>query len=68
MATATAVAEPISVASDPLSAACRASEEEVAQLAYSYWQTRGCPEGSPDEDWFRAEGQLATPTAKVAGA
>jgi len=24
--------------------------EQIAQLAHSYWQTRGCPEGSPEED------------------
>ncbi len=32
--------------------------EEVAKLAYSYWLARGCPEGSPEEDWFRAEQDL----------
>jgi len=34
--------------------------EQIARLAYSYWQARGCPEGSPEEDWFRAEAALAT--------
>ena len=29
--------------------------EEVAKLAYSYWQERNDVDGSPDEDWFRAE-------------
>jgi hypothetical protein len=33
-------------------------DEEIARLAYSYWVERGCPEGSPDEDWFRAEATL----------
>ena len=28
--------------------------EETATLAYTFWQARGCPEGSPDEDWFQA--------------
>jgi Protein of unknown function (DUF2934) len=32
--------------------------EEVCQLAYSYWQARGCPDSSPEEDWFRAEREL----------
>ena len=32
--------------------------EEIAQLAYQYWQERGCPHGSPDEDWLKAEVQL----------
>jgi len=34
------------------------SEEQVAQLAYQLWQTRGCPIGSPEQDWFQAEQQL----------
>jgi hypothetical protein len=29
--------------------------EEIAQLAYSLWQARGCPHGSAEEDWFAAE-------------
>jgi hypothetical protein len=29
--------------------------ERIATLAYFYWQQRGCPEGSPEDDWFRAE-------------
>lgn len=33
----------------------RAIQEEIAALAYSLWQSRGCPEGTPDEDWFNAE-------------
>ena len=40
--------------------ASMARHEEIAQLAYSYWQARGCPHGSPDEDWFRAEAELKT--------
>ena len=32
--------------------------EEIALLAYSYWEDRGCPHGSPEEDWFRAERDL----------
>jgi hypothetical protein len=32
--------------------------ESVAVLAYELWKARGCPEGSPDEDWFRAEEEL----------
>ncbi len=28
--------------------------EETATLAHTLWQARGCPEGSPDEDWFHA--------------
>lgn len=32
--------------------------EEIARLAYSYWEARGCQDGSADEDWFRAEKEL----------
>ena len=28
---------------------------EIATMAYAIWQSRGCPEGSPEEDWSRAE-------------
>jgi hypothetical protein len=30
----------------------------IAARAYELWQARGCPEGSPDEDWFQAEREL----------
>jgi Protein of unknown function (DUF2934) len=30
-------------------------DEAVAKLAYQMWLDRGCPEGSPEEDWLRAE-------------
>jgi hypothetical protein len=31
---------------------------DIAALAYELWQSRGCPDGSPEEDWFRAAQQL----------
>ena len=34
------------------------AHEEIAQLAYFYWEARGCPFGSPEEDWLRAEQDL----------
>lgn len=30
----------------------------VEHLAYRLWLKRGCPDGSPDEDWFLAEREL----------
>lgn len=30
--------------------------DSIERLAYSYWEERGCPFGSPEVDWFRAEG------------
>jgi hypothetical protein len=32
--------------------------DRVAELAYFHWLKRGCPEGSPQEDWLRAEKEL----------
>ena len=34
------------------------SQQQIADLAYEFWLDRGCPHGSPDEDWFRAEREL----------
>ena len=33
-------------------------QDEIALLAYSYWEQRGRPDGSPEEDWYRAETEL----------
>ena len=33
-------------------------EQDVAELAYQRWVERGCPQGSPEEDWFEAESAL----------
>lgn len=32
--------------------------QRIAQLAYFYWEARGCPDGSAEQDWFRAEAEL----------
>ncbi len=32
--------------------------EEIAKLAYSYWEARGYQGGSQDEDWLRAVVEL----------
>jgi DUF2934 family protein len=29
--------------------------QRIAYWAYRYWEDRGRPVGSPEEDWFRAE-------------
>jgi len=34
-------------------------QEAIAALAYQLWQARGCPDGSPEEDWFRADREIA---------
>ena len=40
------------------SAGAGPAHEEIAVLAYSLWQARGCPEGTPEEDWLNAERTL----------
>jgi len=37
--------------------------EEVARLAYTYWESRGFEGGSPEQDWFRAEQEIRERTA-----
>lgn len=34
--------------------------DEIALLAYSFWEQRGRPEGSEGEDWYRAVKELRT--------
>ena len=35
------------------------SEDELRQMAYSLWESRGRPFGSPEVDWYRAKEQLS---------
>jgi len=39
------------------------ANEDIANLAFALWQARGCPFGSPEEDWFRAEAELKVKTS-----
>src|SRR5579863_296158 len=34
------------------------AHEEIALRAYRLWEEGGCPIGSPEEDWFRAEEEI----------
>ncbi len=44
---------------EPLTAAVfEPTREEIARLAYSYWEARGCQGGCPEDDWIRAESEL----------
>ncbi len=36
------------------------SREDIAALAYSYWEARGFQGGSPEADWLRAEQELSS--------
>lgn len=59
-ALAPAAAEPEIVASqvDAAFTVYSPTYDEVAALAYSYWEARGCQGGCPEEDWLRAEQEL----------
>jgi hypothetical protein len=35
------------------------TRKEIAALAHQFWQARGCPNGTPEEDWFRAEQEIS---------
>jgi len=37
------------------------TESKIATIAYQLWLDRGCPIGSDQEDWFRAEMMLKNP-------
>jgi hypothetical protein len=50
-----AAVPPLTRGDDELSAPL---QDEIAELAYSYWEARGFQGGSPWEDWFRAEREL----------
>ena len=39
------------------------TQEQIACLAYSYWEARGYQGGSPEEDWLRAERELTAESA-----
>ena len=41
----------------------QSDQEAIARLAYFYWEARGRPNDSPEEDWFRAEADLRNPLA-----
>jgi len=38
--------------------ASRFEHDDLAIIAHRLWEARGCPIGSPDEDWFHAAEEL----------
>jgi len=42
--------------------------EQIASFAYALSEQRGYPEGSSEEDWFRAEQELLTAVASLSPA
>ena len=55
-ATATAQSDIVEERAEPIETV--PTHEEIAALAYDLWERRGCPIGSPEEDWIRAEQEL----------
>jgi len=54
-------------AEDPATSPVVAQQSDsssIAALAYQLWLARGCPDGSPEIDWYRAEEELARQSAK----
>ena len=50
---------------NPIAGDASPDHQDIARLAYSYWETRGCNGGSPEEDWLRAENDLRVRRATV---
>lgn len=46
----------------------RPASHHIAARAYECWHARGCPDGSPEVDWHRAEEELRLRRARSAGA
>jgi hypothetical protein len=51
-------AETPSLAETAAPVAAAPLQDEIASLAYLYWEARGYQGGSPEEDWLRAEREL----------
>jgi hypothetical protein len=46
------------VADSPAMKANAEVREQIEALAYQLWLERGCPAGSPEVDWLRAEHEM----------
>jgi hypothetical protein len=41
------------------------TQDQIAALAYAYWEARGFQGGSPEQDWLRAEQELLASTTAI---
>jgi hypothetical protein len=55
--------EPVALETAPAPIAAP-DNNQIAALAYSFWEARGYQGGSPEADWLRAEQQLSALSAK----
>jgi Protein of unknown function (DUF2934) len=64
---AASIAEPATGAVETVAAptVSAPSYQEIAQLAYTFWEARGGQGGSQEEDWLRAEEQLRARVSTV---
>jgi hypothetical protein len=46
--------------------AVEVTSEQIARLAYSFWEARGYAPGDPNQDWLRAERELHARAAAAA--
>jgi hypothetical protein len=47
--------------------AANSTEVEIRLRAYELWEERGRPDGTPDDDWFRAEQELLSQAGTESG-
>ncbi|MGH9661950.1 MAG: DUF2934 domain-containing protein [Bryobacteraceae bacterium] len=52
----------------PEAAEVPVDHEDIARLAYLYWERRAGENGSAQDDWFRAESELRSQGTASAGA
>jgi len=52
--------------SQDIPAAISSDRGNIARVAYQHWLERGCPIGSPEDDWFRAEQDLISEQTRTA--
>ena len=43
---------------DPSGGSSPSTTEQIAALAYHLWESRACPDGSAEMDWYQAEEEL----------
>jgi hypothetical protein len=53
-----AKASEVAASATPEKSIASDQHQKIEQLAYQLWLERGCPIGSDQKDWFRAENML----------